>query len=517
MRVSPLKPRYNLAKSAGRELHLAEFSVSMPEKATDKTIFSLLEVTRSIQKTLSERYQSTFWVKAEMNKLNHYSQSGHCYPELVEKRDGKVIAQVKACLWREDYLRADSKFRQILKEPLRDGIKILFLAKITFDPAHGLSLWIMDIDPSYTLGDLEREKQETITQLREEGIFAKNQGLSLPMLPQRIAIISVETSKGFADFRKVIDTNPWHYRFVSFLFPSLLQGDKAVDSIIYQLMRIKKVKDHFDVVAIIRGGGGDVGLSCYNNYRLAREIALFPIPVITGIGHATNETVSEMVSFYNAITPTKLAEFLLQKFHNFSIPIQDAEKKIRDWSGRIIDRENTVFQSEIKLFRSVTENVLLVNKSEVRDLSKSLHRHSTYALRSESQVLRAHQSTLVRTGQEFFKNQHNEMRSFAMLIQRNLFSQLSQFRFNMMQLKDKLFIRSRQLTNESKIHLDNLEKNVMNMDPSNVLKRGYSITLFRGKSIRDASEVKEGDEVETKIFNGKLSSIVKSSEPGNNE
>lgn len=192
----------------------------MPEKENERTIFSLLEVTKSIQKTLLERYKSSFWVKAEMNKLNYYKQSGHCYPELVEKQNGKIIAQIKSHFWKDDYLRVNNNFQKVLKEPLKDGIKILFLAKVSFDPEHGLALWIIDIDPSYTMGDLEREKQETINKLKEESIFNRNKLLKLPLLPQRIAIISVETSKGYADFVKVIDTNAWKYKF--FLLEKLL-------------------------------------------------------------------------------------------------------------------------------------------------------------------------------------------------------------------------------------------------------------------------------------------------------
>ena len=185
-------------------------------------------------------------------------------------------------MWKDDYIKINNTFQKVLKEPLKDGIKILFLASISFDPTYGLALRIIDIDPGYTLGDLEREKQETIKKLQDEGIFNKNKTLKLPLLPQRIAVISVETSKGYADFLKVIDTNSWGYKFFHLLFPSLLQGEKAVEGIINQLRRIRKVRSHFDVVAIIRGGGGDIGLSCYNSFILAKEIALFPIPVITG-------------------------------------------------------------------------------------------------------------------------------------------------------------------------------------------------------------------------------------------
>ncbi len=414
----------------------------MPEKLNDKTIFSLLEVTRSVQKTLSDRYQSAFWVKAEMNKLNFYQHSGHCYPELVEKKDGKVIAQMKAHLWKDDFIRINNNFRSILMEPLKDGIKILFQAKISFDPAHGLALWIMDIDPGYTLGDLEREKQETILRLKEEGIFNRNKTLRLPLLPQRIAIISVETSKGYADFLQVIETNSWGYRFFHLLFPSLLQGDQAVRGILTQLKRIEKVKHHFDVVAIIRGGGGDVGLSCYNNYRLAREIALFPIPVMTGIGHATNETVTEMISFSNAITPTKLAEYLLQKFHNFSVPVQEAARKIPDISRRMLRDEKIRFQSEVKLFRSATERILIANNNEVENAANSLRRQTKFIFKMAS------------------------------------------------------------------VEINNMEQHITNMSPESVLKRGYSITLLNGKSVKHIAQVKSGDVISTTVSDGTITSVV---------
>jgi exodeoxyribonuclease VII large subunit len=212
----------------------------MPETIDDKKVFSLLEVTKSIQKTIENRYNSSFWVQAEMSKLNHYSHSGHCYPELVEKKDGKVMAQMKANLWKDDYIEINNKFKKILKEPLKDGIKILFLATITFHPEYGLALRIIDIDPSYTLGDMEKEKQETIERMKREGIYNQNKILKIPLLPQRIAIISVETSKGYSDFIDVIDKNPWNYKFFHFLFPSLLQGEKAIGSMTNQLIRIKK-------------------------------------------------------------------------------------------------------------------------------------------------------------------------------------------------------------------------------------------------------------------------------------
>ena len=312
---------------------------SMPEMIHNKTIFSLLEVSRSIQKTIADRYRSLYWIKAEMNKLNHYSHSGHCYPELVEKKDGKVVAEMRSILWKADYQRINAQFRKLLNEPLRDGITILFQAGISYDPLYGFSLKIVDIDPTFVLGELEKEKRESIRKLQVEGIFDANKRLPFPLLPKRLAIISVETSKGLSDFFKIIQRNPWKYRFEYTLFPALLQGDKSVPSIIRQLANIAEKTEEFDAVAIIRGGGGEVGLSSYNNYQLAKAIAIFPIPVITGIGHSTNETVSEMVAYQNAITPSELADFLIQKFHQFALPVDEAVNRIIRASTALFEKE----------------------------------------------------------------------------------------------------------------------------------------------------------------------------------
>ncbi|WP_051285331.1 exodeoxyribonuclease VII large subunit [Aequorivita capsosiphonis] len=161
----------------------------MSETIAARQVFSLYEATHSIEKAIANRYQQSYWIKAEMNKLNLYHHSGHCYPDLVEKRDGKLIAQLRAILWRTDYEHINRRFLEVLKEPLKYGIKILFLARIQFHSVHGLSLQIMDIDPNFTLGDLEQEKQETIKKLHTEGVIKQNKTRKLALVPQRIAII----------------------------------------------------------------------------------------------------------------------------------------------------------------------------------------------------------------------------------------------------------------------------------------------------------------------------------------
>lgn len=359
----------------------------MPEQIQNRTIFSLLEVSRSIQKTIADRYQSLYWIKAEMNKLNRYTHSGHCYPELVEKKDGKIVAEMRSILWKTDYERINRQFIELLNEPLRDGITILFQAGISYDPLYGFSLKIVDIDPTFVLGELEKEKIASIKRLHEEGIFSANKQLPFPTVAKRLALISVETSKGLSDFFKIINGNPWGYRFENTLFPALLQGDKSIPSIINQLAVIAGKKDEFDAVAIIRGGGGEVGLSSYNNYLLAKAIAIFPIPVLTGIGHSTNETVSEMVAYKNAITPSELADFLIQKFHNFAIPVDEAQRRMVHACQLIFKQEQQHLQQYSQRISWSSKSFLQSKKNKVDNILKDLQLFSRQQFKEQQNHL----------------------------------------------------------------------------------------------------------------------------------
>lgn len=436
----------------------------MPEKLAEKTVFSLAEVARSIQKTIAERYRSTYWIKAEMNKLNHYSHSGHCYPELVEKKDGKIIAEMRSILWGGDYRRINQRFLEITKEPLKNGITMLFQAAITYDPMYGLSLRILDIDPAYALGELEREKRESIERLKQEGLFLANKQLNLPAIPKRLAIISVETSKGYADFLKIINGNPWGYRFEQTLFPALLQGDKSISSIINQLVRIAERHQEYDVVAIIRGGGGDVGLSSYNNYVLASAIARFPIPVLTGIGHSTNETVSEMVAYQNAITPSELADFLIQRFHNFAVPLAHAQAAIVQQTTQLLHAQTAALNDLIRYFRVAGTHLISQQQRALEHHAIRLDRAVGNRLRQEGKALWYPQQTL---------------KTAALAAMRLMRTDLAGA--------------------ERAVHL---------LDPQRVLNRGYSITRLNGQVIKDASTLKSGDVLQTLFASGSVASTV---------
>lgn len=310
----------------------------------ERKVFSLSEVTDSLEINIKRNYPNSFWVKAEISKLNFYKYSGHAYPELVEKKEGKIVSQIRSIIWQSDFQRINAKFLQILKEPLKDDIGIVCRARLNFSSVYGLSLIIEDIDPLITLGNLEKEKNDCIERLKKENIFSLNKEKELTFLPQRLAIISVGTSKGYSDFIQTIEENAKGFKIFTYLFPSLLQGDGASVQLREALSVIEGVKDYFDCVLIIRGGGGDIGLSCYNDYMLCHKIATFPLPVLTGIGHSTNETVAEMISYANFITPTALADFILDRFFGFLADMDNIKKQIVRTSKHVLDKQNIQLQ-----------------------------------------------------------------------------------------------------------------------------------------------------------------------------
>lgn len=457
----------------------------------NRRVYTLLEIAQSIQRAIQNLYNQAYWIKAEMHKLNHYKYSGHCYPDLLEKQEGKIVAQMRATLWDDDYQRINRHFLEVLGEPLRDGINILFLGKLNYSPVHGLSINILDIDPSFTLGDLEREKQETIRKLKAENLFELNKRLITPPLLKRLAIISVETSRGLSDFRQVIENNPWNYRFEAILFPALLQGDKAPESIITQLNRIKRVSHFFDAVAIIRGGGGEIGLSSYNNYDLAKMVATFPLPVITGIGHSTNETVVEMVAYHNAITPTALAEYLLQRFKNFDVPLDEAIKKISHSAHLILlNRSEELMQLASNLNRSVKFHL-------------NLHEESISGF--TRQILQVSKAALRLSLQNFHQITHRL---------KQLVPQFTLTNFhNLIHLQDIMIRNIRFIIKDFRFRLEASENQFNALHPANILKRGFSITIFNGKSLTDANKVQCGDQIETILYHGKLTSKVTNLNP----
>ncbi len=407
----------------------------------NKNAFSLFELNNVIKDAISSALPDTYWVVAEIadTKLN---QKGHCYLELVEKDDNKVIAQVKANIWAYEYRKLSLKFQAATNESLKPGMKVLLLVAVTFHEVYGLSLNIKDIDPAYTMGEMALKKREVIERLTKEGIIALNKGLSLPPVPQRVAVISSPTAAGYGDFFDHLDNNPYGYRFIHVLFPALMQGAEAEQSIISALRKVSQKWELFDVLVIIRGGGSVIDLNCFDSYNLASEVARSPLPVITGIGHEKDDTVVDITAHTKMKTPTAVAEFLISGLRSFEENIIEIQNLLVKHTGIFIKAENFALSS-------LTQRLNFISIQ----LTTSLH---------------------------------NKIEG----------------------IEKDLRIHARQFMQKNVSRLDNLEKVIRLLDPSNVLRRGYSITYHKGRILKDVSLIRKGDFIDTTLFEGVIKSIV---------
>ena len=457
---------------------------------SEKQVFTLQQVVRSIKKTLEDRYTQNYWVKAEMHKLNKYP-SGHAFPELVQKDDNKIVAQITGTIWKQQLERINTKFIEVVKEPLREGTTLLLLVKINYSETFGLGLQILDIDPSFSLGELQKQREETLRKLAKEGLLNLNQKLHFPLLPKRVAIISADSSKGLSDFLQVLQENEKSYFIFTHLFNAYLQGDVAVQSIISALKKIKRVKDHFDIVIIVRGGGAEVGMTCYNNYDLCKAIAEFPLPVLTGIGHSTNLNVAEMVSFRNEITPTKLAEFLLQTFREFEQETKRLNREMIAHSLQLIDKTKQDFNGQVRVFKHASLRFTDSLKNELNQQIIELKNTTRYFLKNENDAVLS------------LKNDYRIVTKEIITAERNTLSLISK------PIKGSLL----HFFERKESDLEQLEKTINILNPSNVLQRGYSLTLLNGKILSAKNKPKKGDLIESKTNSLTLfSRVEKSSE-----
>ncbi|MBR4264644.1 MAG: exodeoxyribonuclease VII large subunit [Bacteroidales bacterium] len=284
----------------------------MSEIIHNKKVHLLSDFVVSISNAINKLYNGHYWIKAEISKLNFFQKSGHCYPELVQNSNGSPVASLSAFIHKFDYQKINRKFLETIGEPLKDGMEVLLYCKVYFSRTRGLKLTILDIDIDNIIGVQSLQKRDNINALKSEGVFAMNKQLVLPRIVKRLAIISVETGKGYADFMSIIN-NSKHCHFHTTLLNSVMMGERAVSEISASFRAILGMKDCFDAVCIIRAGGGDASLQCFNSLELARLVAKFPLPVLAGIGHATNETIVEMVSNLSFVTPSELANFLIDR------------------------------------------------------------------------------------------------------------------------------------------------------------------------------------------------------------
>ncbi|MEG1700795.1 MAG: exodeoxyribonuclease VII large subunit [Alistipes sp.] len=290
---------------------------------------SLRELQRQIRQTLDERFASPLWVSAEISEIK-VNYSGHCYLELIEKGgdNGVPVAQTRAVIWRTHYARIAAAFEAQTTQRLAAGIRILAKVTVTYHELYGFSLQITDIDPSYTLGDMERQRQQTIAQLQKEGVWEMNHTQLMPPVVQRVAVISSANAAGYQDFCKEIEKSA--YRFSLTLFDAFMQGTAAEESIVAALCEVAARQADFDAVVLIRGGGSASDLNCFNAYRLCAHVAQFPLPVVTGIGHDKDVSVADMVAHTSLKTPTAVAGWLVERITEFDGRLNYAALQLHD-------------------------------------------------------------------------------------------------------------------------------------------------------------------------------------------
>ena len=470
---------------------------------------TLSELNILIKETLEISFPEQLWLVTEIGELK-VNRTGHCYLELVEKDPDSesIIARSRATIWSWQYRFIKPYFETTTGQTLMAGLKILVAVSVEFHEVYGISLNIKDIDPNYTLGDMARKRQEVINRLTSEGIIDMNKEIPLADIPSRIAVISSPTAAGYEDFINQLHNNTKGFIFYTKLFPSTMQGKEAVNSIINSLDQIYLYEDVFDVVVIIRGGGSQMDLSCFDDYELASHIAQFPIPVLTGIGHEKDESVADMVANIRLKTPTAVAGFLIEQMGNAASEMQELEENFFQTVENILQLEEQRLNQAYRLFKPLvkarldrTEMQLKQQVKAVKPLVNELIKRQQFKLIQLSDHIQLESLSMLKEESNRFKNMASAISYLSKIKlgkETYLVDEHTQF------LKNKI---KRKLEKET-AKLDWLEKNRQLVDPQNILNRGFSITLIKGKAIKSAECLNDNDTIETILAKGKIKSKV---------
>ncbi|MDD2196815.1 MAG: exodeoxyribonuclease VII large subunit [Bacteroidales bacterium] len=455
---------------------------------------SLYELNIKIQEALEVNLPTIVWVTGEISDFKE-NRSGHCYLELVEKNDNseQPRAKARATIWSRNYRMLKPFFETSTGTKLESGIKILIQCNVNYHTVYGLSLNIIDIDPTYTIGDIEHKRQETINRLIADGVFGMNKEVVLPLLPKRIAVISSSTAAGYQDFIHQLSNNPFGYVFEHKLFNAIMQGDRAEQSLIDSLDHIHVDLENWDIVAIIRGGGSQIDLGCFDTYQLANNIAQFPIPIITGIGHEKDYSIADMVAHTRLKTPTAVAEFLINRFNNAENWLVEVKENFGDAISNIVNRNNQFIQ---KIQIGIAPQLLKRIGNENRNLHKQILTFGSKVnlkITKSDFVLQENQKWVKHSVKVHFRNESEHLNNL----------------YNDMQIKPiELIVRSK-----DKVY--QFEKNALAHDPENLLRKGYSITKHNGVIIKTPSVLKTGDTIETTFAKGKVISTIRHNDPNN--
>ena len=429
------------------------------------TPLSLFELNNLVREVIATDLSMEYWVEAELSEVREVR--GHCYMELVQKDmfSNTPVAKASAKCWKSKWMYVRPKFEQITGQYLHTGMKVMLKVYADFHEAYGFSWIVTDINPEYTLGDMAKKRMQIIEQLKQEGVFDLQKELEIPMFAQRVAVISSLNAAGFGDFTRQLTDNSYGFKFHVELFPAIMQGEGIEGSVIAALDAINERLDEFDVVVIIRGGGATSDMSGFDTLALAENVANFPLPIITGIGHDRDESVLDMISHTKVKTPTAAAALLVEHLEVVWQMLIEAENELVTVAQHRIENEK-------QRLSHIAEKIPVL-------------------------------FSLVKTHYE------NVLDKLLMTISSMINEKVSSEKHNVQLMEEKIKPLVDVRLQREKHHLMMLEQRVKALDPEILLKRGYSITLCKGKVVVDASMLKSGDEVETKVRKGTFKSIIK--------
>lgn len=336
--------------------------------------YSLSELCQNIEEVLAEEFASTYWVRAEVASL---SVRGHCYMELVEKASTKnIAAKVRATCWQQMYGILSPYFEAETGQKLSVGMQVLLEVEVSFHAVYGLSLNIVGIDPTFTLGDMARQRQETIQRLKDDGVMDMQSSLEIPSLPRRIAVISSADAAGYGDFCHQLENNSGGFQFRTQLFAAIMQGEQSAKSIIQSLQQIADEIDKWDIVVIVRGGGASTDLRNFDDYELASHCAQFPLPIIAGIGHTRDISIVDMVVHSSMKTPTAAAEWLINAMQQQADRIAELYTRLQRAIQHTINQQHIRIEQLQQTLQFTSKKHLYQLRSQLEMWQKTIELHS---------------------------------------------------------------------------------------------------------------------------------------------
>ena len=425
---------------------------------------TLREFNNRIKRLLNNPAVCNCWICADLSDVN--VRGGHCYLELLEKdeRTGATIAKMRGIIWANRFAYLRQKFVQVTGQDLRSGLKVMLEVSVNYHEQYGISLIITDIDPSYTLGDMERLRREILARLKADGIIDMNKQLDFPAVPQRIAIVSAAGAAGYGDFMNQLHNNAYGLQFYTCLFPAVMQGKETVASVTAALDRINRHIDLFDCVVIIRGGGSTSDLNSFDDYNLAANVAQFPLPVVVGIGHERDVTILDYVACRRVKTPTAAAELLIGCGVEALARIDELRETIVSIAREYITEAQLQMQYLTSTIPLVAGNIVERNRTRLQHIMQIV------PLTAQSRIAQGNERLL------FFLKQMQQA--------------------------------SAQTIMREKMRLTAIYEKVQILSPQNTLRRGYSLTTVNGHAVTDASQLAAGDTITTHLANGTVTSTI---------